>query len=121
VSGHAWLLWALLGPAVLLAMLSALGVLVMRDPLQKLHYLAPPATVSATLIAIAAYCDGRGWQPGNKALIVAVVLTVMNGVASHATARAAWVRALGRWTPNPHAAAAFEKRSAHEPGWEDSA
>jgi multicomponent Na+:H+ antiporter subunit G len=121
VSAHGWIVLALVGPAALLVVVCAVGVLVMPDPLQKLHYLSPAATVSATLIAIAAYVDGPLLQMGNKALVVAVVLTVMNGVAGHATARAAWVRALGRWSADPKDAKAVLAVAAREESWEDPA
>ena len=123
MSLHAWIVLALVGPAVLLTIVSAIGALAMRDPFQRLHFIAPPATLSAFAIAIAALYDGKGLQPGGKALVVAVVLTVMNGVATHAIARAAWVRGIGRWVPEPERADQVVQH-AMDPSadrWEDPA
>jgi multisubunit Na+/H+ antiporter MnhG subunit len=122
VSVHQWVLVALVGSALLLTLVCAVGVLAMQGPMQKLHYLAPPATLSAFAIAAAAFYDGKGLQPGGKALVVAIVLTLMNAVVTHATARAAWVRVLGRFSSDPADADLFA-RKAIEPGedpWEDA-
>ncbi len=83
----------LVGVAVLLVVLCALGVAVMRDPLQRLHYLSPPATLSATLVVIAVWVDDHDWQARFKVIVVAVLLACLNGVVTHATARACRVRA----------------------------
>jgi multisubunit Na+/H+ antiporter MnhG subunit len=121
VNAHAWILLALVGPSVLLTLVCAVGAALMRDPFQAVHFISPPATLSAFGIAAAAFFDGPGKQPGGKALVVAVVLTVMNGVATHATARAAWVRVLGRWSSDPGKADEVLKGATAPERWEDSA
>ena len=77
--------------AVALTLCCTVGVLVMRDPLQRLHYLAPPASVSAFLIVAAVLVQEHSWQSATKVLLIAGVLSLMNGVAAHATSRAALV------------------------------
>jgi multicomponent Na+:H+ antiporter subunit G len=75
--------------AVLVTLTSAIGVWAMRDPYQRLHFLAPPATVGAALLALAIGLDG-GPRAAVKPALVLCLLAALNGVVSHATARAAW-------------------------------
>ena len=91
--------WILLVLAAVVALVSAIGAAVMRDPLQRLHYIAPPATLSAALVTVAVFIDDPNKDVGAKALFVTVVLSLMNGVGSHATARGARVRERGTWLP----------------------
>lgn len=100
MSGPAhWVAVALLAGAAAVALISAVGALAMRDAFQRLHFIAPPATLSSFSVAVAALLDEPQKQAGAKALVVALLLVVMNAVVSHATARAAFVRRHGRWPP----------------------
>ena len=45
----------LLGIAVVVTVLSAVGVAVMRDPYQKLHYIAPPASLGVVCVVAALF------------------------------------------------------------------
>src|SRR5690242_13856223 len=72
-------------------------MLLMKDIYERLHYLAPPATISIISFAAAAIVDKHLSQAGIKALLIMVVLLVMNAVLTHATARAARIRQFGRW------------------------
>ncbi len=90
----------LLALAVAIALLSSLGVLAMRDPFQRLHYLAPPATLGSGLVVLAVFLDEPRKQVGLKAAMVALLVIIMNAVVTHATARAALVRLRGRWPPD---------------------
>jgi multicomponent Na+:H+ antiporter subunit G len=92
---------ALLALGCLTAVLSALGVLVMKDFYERLHYMAPPADISVWCFALAIVLDKHFSQAGIKAVLIAVVLFVMNAVLTHATARAARVRQFGRWIEDP--------------------
>jgi multicomponent Na+:H+ antiporter subunit G len=76
-----------------------LGVLVMRDAYDKLHYTSPATTVGALAIALAVVVEESFNQAGIKALLVFLALAVTNPVLTHATARAARVRQLGGWRP----------------------
>jgi multicomponent Na+:H+ antiporter subunit G len=86
----------LVAAAALLALVCAVGVLALPDPYQKLHFIAPPATLSAAAIALALFLGEPDRQAGAKATLVAVLLTVMNAVVTHATARAARIREKAR-------------------------
>jgi monovalent cation/proton antiporter MnhG/PhaG subunit len=101
MSVHPWCVAVLLGLAVLITLLSSVGVLVMKDPYQRLHYIAPPTTLGSILITAAVFLDEEQKQAGLKMLLITVVLIAMNGVITHATARAARIRELGRLSIEP--------------------
>ncbi|HTX82847.1 MAG TPA: monovalent cation/H(+) antiporter subunit G [Streptosporangiaceae bacterium] len=88
---------ALLSLAVLVALASALGVAVMPDVYQKLHYVTPLATVAPVLVGLAVLVQS-GWSAISGQTFVTVILVVIAGpVVSHATIRAAKIRADGDW------------------------
>jgi multisubunit Na+/H+ antiporter MnhG subunit len=91
----------LLGAAVVLAILCAVGVLVMRDPLQRLQFSAAVVGLSAGLIAVAVWLEESDAQARIKVLLIWAVLFVMNSILTHATARAFRIRRVGRWRPQP--------------------
>ena len=87
--------------AVLLTLLSAWLMLRMKDEYQMMHFMSPPASVSAGLIAIAIFLQ-QGFRPESfKALFIVVVLTLMNAVVTHATARAFRIREAHNWHALP--------------------
>ncbi len=101
MSGAAWLhlLAAVLaGLAVLVSLMSAAGLLVLSDAWQRLHFVAPPATLSAALLTAAIALES-GPKAAVKPFLVTLLLTALNGVVSHALARAAYVRRHGEWPP----------------------
>ncbi|MGA9527887.1 MAG: monovalent cation/H(+) antiporter subunit G [Terriglobales bacterium] len=90
----------LLGTAVLLTLLSVLGMVRMRDPYQRMHYIAPPASLSATFITLAIFLQ-RGFKPESfKALFITFVLIGMNSVVTHAAARAFRIAEVADWHPD---------------------
>ena len=89
---------ALLVLAVAVTLVSCAGVLLMRDPYDRLHYTAPAAVIPPVAIAAAVVLEERLSAAGIKALLIALVLIVTNPVLGHATARAARIRAFGEWT-----------------------
>jgi monovalent cation/proton antiporter MnhG/PhaG subunit len=92
---------ALLTVGVGVELACCLGVLVMRDVYDKLHYTAPATTIGSLAIALAVVVEESLSQAGIKALLVFGALLVTNPVLTHATARAARVRQLGGWEPDP--------------------
>lgn len=82
----------LVGLAAAINLLSAVGALAMRNPLQRLHYLAPASSLAPLLLAVALLAGVRDPQAGLKTLILAVVLNAINGVVTHQTARAHRIR-----------------------------
>ncbi len=69
-----------------------LGVLVMDDAYDKLHYLGPAAIVGPLFVAAAVVVAEAFSQAGIKALLTAVLLIIASPVLSHATARALYIR-----------------------------
>ena len=87
--------------AVATALFSTLGLVLMKDINERLHYLAPPSTVSVFLIAAAIVIKEGLSQATTKAILAAVALALTNPVLTHATARAARVRQYGHWVSQP--------------------
>lgn len=85
--------------AAFFALAGALGVWLMRDVYQKLHYLTLPCSVSVWLLCAAMFVGEKQKQAGAKVVLVGLVLFFMNAVVTQATARAAWVRKDGQWPP----------------------
>lgn len=78
------------GVAVELA--CCVGVVVMRDVYDKLHFTGP-ATILGPLALAGAIVVQEGLnQAGIKALLVAALLLVANPVLTHATGRALYIR-----------------------------
>jgi multicomponent Na+:H+ antiporter subunit G len=85
--------------AVLITIISVLGMLRVRDPYQRMHYIAPPASLSSLLICIAIFIQ-RGLKPESfKALFVVFVLVSMNTIVTHAAARAFRIAEVPDWDP----------------------
>jgi monovalent cation/proton antiporter MnhG/PhaG subunit len=76
--------------------LSAVGVLAMRNAYERLHYVAS-AGVGAALVCVAVTVRESLSLIGNKALLLAVFFLVTGPVLVHATARAVRVREGGGW------------------------
>src|SRR3954452_24170158 len=87
----------LLYSAVATTLFSTAGVLVMKDVTQKLHSLAPPATLGIALITIAIIMKEGASQITAKAIFCALIVIVTNPVLAHAIARAARIRESGEW------------------------
>jgi multisubunit Na+/H+ antiporter MnhG subunit len=115
----------LLAVGSLLTLACALGTASMRDPLQRLHFVAPPSTLGASLVTAALFLDDGDLDVGCKGLFATLLLVLMNGVATHATARAARVHLQGSWLPGPSERVPIRGRDArvpaHEPGSDPAA
>lgn len=87
----------LLGIAAALVVISSIGVLVMRDVYQKLHFVTPGALVAPVLVALAVLVQ-KGYQEDTAGAFLAVAfLAVAGPVLAHATIRAARTRETGDW------------------------
>lgn len=87
----------LLGLAVAVALAASVGVLVMRGAYRKLHYLTLLSIVAPVLIAVAVQIQ-VGWSTRAAQTWAAVLLlAIASPVLSHATIRAARIRADGDW------------------------
>ena len=77
------LLWG----GVALELMACLGVLLMREPLDRVHY-AGASTAAALLVAAAVVVRDSFSLIGNKALVLAAFVLVTAPVLTHVTARA---------------------------------
>jgi monovalent cation/proton antiporter MnhG/PhaG subunit len=90
---------ALLGAAVLITLISVVGMLRMRDAYQRMHYISPPASLSAIFITTAIFLQ-QGFKPESfKALFATLVLIGMNTFVTHAAARAFRISEIKNWSP----------------------
>jgi multisubunit Na+/H+ antiporter MnhG subunit len=87
----------LLGLAVVTTLGASVGVLVMRDAYQKLHFVTPAALVAPLLVALAIFVQ-MGLVENTGETFLALLFMVMAGpFLSHATIRAIRVRETGNW------------------------
>jgi multisubunit Na+/H+ antiporter MnhG subunit len=95
----------LLGVAVLVVAGASVGVLLMPDAYQKLHFVTPAALVAPFLVALAVLVQ-MGWVENTGETWLALALMVIAGpYLSHATMRAIRVRETGDWRPGREPAA----------------
>lgn len=98
---HPIIVGILIGIAVALAIICSVGVMVMRDPFQRLHFSAVVVTFSTLLIAIAVWVEEKDPQARIKVVLIGLILFVMNSVLTAATAKAVRVQQQGHWEPHP--------------------
>jgi len=89
MSAHDLALDVLVGAAVAGELLCCIGLVVMRDVYDRLHYAMAASAVPPFLVAAAVLVEEDWTQPSINALVIAVALFLVNPVAAHATARAA--------------------------------
>jgi multisubunit Na+/H+ antiporter MnhG subunit len=87
---------ALLIAGVALELLSVLGVSVMRDPFDRLHYVGL-AGFGALLIGASILVRESFSLIGDKALATGALLVLLSPVLVHTTARSLRTRAHGDW------------------------
>lgn len=90
----------LLFAGVALMLLSAIGLVLMRETLDRLHYIGS-AGFGALLVGIAITVEESFSLIGNKALAVGVFVLISGIVLTHVTARAVRVHELGDWRIRP--------------------
>jgi multisubunit Na+/H+ antiporter MnhG subunit len=81
---------------VAIEVLAVLGVVVMRDALDRLHYVGL-AGFGALLVGGSILLQAGFSLIGDKALLTGVILVVLSPVLVHATARSLRIRAHGDW------------------------
>ncbi len=87
--------------AVLLAGVSVMGMLRMREPYQRMHYISPPASLTPLLITIAIFLQDGIKPELFKAIVITFVLIGMNTAVTHAAARAFRISETKDWQPAP--------------------
>lgn len=89
----------LLALGVLITLVSVLGMWRMRDPYQKMHFIAAPAFLSAGCFTAAIFLQDGLKPEAFKALITTFVLIGMNTAVTHAAARALRISETKNWNP----------------------
>jgi multisubunit Na+/H+ antiporter MnhG subunit len=90
----------LLGLAVLIVAGASIGVLLMRDAYQKLHFVTPAALVAPTLVALAVLAQVGVYENAGETFLALLFLVIAGPFLSHATIRAIRVREKGDWRPD---------------------
>jgi multisubunit Na+/H+ antiporter MnhG subunit len=96
---------SLLGLAVVIVLSASVGVLVMRDACQKLHFVTPAALVAPALVALAIFVQAGLYENTGETLVALLFMVIAGPFLSHATIRAIRVREKGDWRPGQHAKA----------------
>jgi multisubunit Na+/H+ antiporter MnhG subunit len=86
----------LLVMGVALELIAVIGVSVMRDLLDRLHYVGL-AGFGALLVSISIICAESFSLIGDKALVAGALVVLSGPVLVHTTARSLRTRALGDW------------------------
>jgi multisubunit Na+/H+ antiporter MnhG subunit len=90
----------LLALAVLVVASASVGVLVMQDAYQKLHYVTPAALVAPVLVAAAVFVQAGLYENTGETLVAVAFMVIAGPYLSHATVRAIRVREKGDWRPD---------------------
>jgi multisubunit Na+/H+ antiporter MnhG subunit len=89
----------LLSLAVAIVLASAVGILVMRDVYQKLHYVTPVALVAPFVVGLAVLARSGLTEDTAQTCLALVFIMIAGPFLSHATIRAARIRETGDWRP----------------------
>jgi multisubunit Na+/H+ antiporter MnhG subunit len=87
----------LLGLAVLIVGSASLGVLLMRDAYDKLHFVTPAALVAPVLVALAVLVQMGLYENTGETFLALFAMVIAGPYLSHATMRAIRVREKGDW------------------------
>lgn len=93
---------ALLILGVAIELFCCLGVLLMANAYDRLHFTGPATALGPVCIAAAVVLEEALSTAGIKAILVAAVLIAGGPVATHAVARSARIRQYGHWEPQPN-------------------
>lgn len=92
----------LLGAVVALQLVAAVGMLVVRGPLDRLHLVGPVSVFGSLAIVLATLAAGTSTTHTAKTVATCLFLWVSSPFLSRATARALRVRATGELQIAPH-------------------
>ena len=91
------LVWA----GVTAELLCCLGLLLMRDTFDRLHYVSAAGSVGPVLLAAAVIVQESLSTAGLSALVTAVVMVIVGPVLTHVIGRTARIRKYERWVVLP--------------------
>ena len=96
MTAHDLVIDALVIAGVAGELLCCLGLVIVRDVFDRIHFAMASTTLPPFLIAAAVVVEEDWTQPGINALLIAAVLFLVNPMVAHATARAARARRFGQ-------------------------
>jgi multisubunit Na+/H+ antiporter MnhG subunit len=96
----------LLGLAVAVVISASIGVLVMRDPYQKLHFVTPAALIAPLLVTLAVLARTGLTENTGETCVALGFMVIAGPFLSHATVRAIRIREKGDWRPGRDGATA---------------
>jgi multisubunit Na+/H+ antiporter MnhG subunit len=99
VSGREILADVLLGLAVVIVLASSIGILVMRDAYQKLHYVTPAALIAPLVVGLAILAQSGLTENTAETWLALLFIVIAGPFLTHATIRAARIREKGDWRP----------------------
>jgi multicomponent Na+:H+ antiporter subunit G len=91
----------LLALAVAIVLASSVGLLVMRDVYQKIHYLTPAGLVAPIVVGVAVLVQSGLTLDTAETWLALLFLLISGPFLTHATIRAARIRQTGDWRPPP--------------------
>jgi multisubunit Na+/H+ antiporter MnhG subunit len=97
--------------AVLVVVTASVGVLAMRDPYQKLHFVTPAALVAPVLVALAVLVRTGLDENTGETCVALLFMGIAGPYLSHATVRAIRIRDKGDWRLDHSGQAVGEKES----------
>ena len=100
----------LLGVAVLVVAGASLGVLLMRDAYQKLHFVTTAALVAPVLVALAVLVRMGLYENTGETCLALLFMVIAGPYLSHATMRALRVREKGDWRLGRNREASAEEK-----------
>ena len=89
----------LLAVAVAIVLASSVGVLVMRDAYQKVHYLTPAGMVAPVVVGVAVLVRSGLTSDTVETGLALMFLLIFSPFLTHATVRAIRIRETGDWRP----------------------
>lgn len=89
----------LLALAVATVLASSIGILVMRDVYQKLHYVTPAALVAPVMVGLAVLARSGLTEDTAETWLALIFIVIAGPFLTHATIRAARIREKGDWRP----------------------
>lgn len=88
-----------LGLSAAVVIISCLGILVMRNVYDKVHYVTPVSLLAPVAVGIAIFIQA-GWSSRSAQAWLAIgFMVIASPFLSHATIRAARIRETGDWRP----------------------
>jgi multisubunit Na+/H+ antiporter MnhG subunit len=100
----------LLGLAVVIVAGAAVGVLVMGDAYQKLHFVTPAALVAPLLVVLAIGVQVGLYENTGETLVALLFMVIAGPFLSHATMRAIRIREKGDWRTKARARPPAEEK-----------